>query len=141
MRARSAAREPTMTYYEELGIDSTAAPEEIRKAYKRLVRLLHPDRCRDTELKRLADIQMKRLNGILVALTDPTRRAEYDRLQLEAPQEPHERRNRGSRPPQWFWMAAAVLIAAGLLLLPHTPAPPPPPPTAVPPTDDPHPPN
>ena len=36
-----------MDHYEELGLDRSASPEEIRQAYKRLVRLLHPDRCSD----------------------------------------------------------------------------------------------
>ena len=32
-----------MNHYEELGIESDAPVEEIRQAYKTLVRLLHPD--------------------------------------------------------------------------------------------------
>src|SRR5580700_6302662 len=44
--ARSASEpRPMMDYYEELGIDRSASPEEIRQAYKHLVRLLHPDHC------------------------------------------------------------------------------------------------
>jgi len=120
-----------MDYYEELGLDRNAGPEEIRRAYKRLVRLLHPDRCRDSEVKQLADIQMKRLNGILHALTDPVQRAEYDRLQLEPAHGGVLPRSREMQPPLWFWFAAAVMVVAGFLLLPHEPKAGPPPAVAT----------
>ncbi len=113
-----------MDYYEEFGVTRTATPSEIRGSYKRLVRLLHPDRCRDDEARRLAEIQMKRLNGMLEVLTDPVRRAEYGvRLQpppAEAPK-PSPRR----RPPLWFWIAVAALTCFGYVLLPHHPTAPP----------------
>src|SRR5215471_13485773 len=101
---RSAARLMTMDYYEEFGVDRTAGPEEIRQTYKRLVRLLHPDRCRDNEIKRLADLQMKRLNGILQILTDPDRRAEYDLRLLDPPDGRQRHRTQNNRPPLWFWI-------------------------------------
>ena len=119
VQRRSAARRKTMDYYEEFGVDQTAGPEEIRLAYKRLVRLLHPDRCRDNEVKRLADIQMKRLNGILQILTDPGRRGEYDRRLLEPPDTRQHHRRQETHPPLWFWAAATVMILIGFLLLSH----------------------
>ena len=67
-----------MDHYEELGVDRSARPEEIRQAYKRLVRMLHPDHCTDEQVRRLADLQMKRLNSVLRTLTNPQARAIYD---------------------------------------------------------------
>jgi hypothetical protein len=72
-----------MTYYEELGVPGGASREEIRQAYKRLVRLLHPDRCSDPATRLLAELQMRRLNGILEVLSDPGERARYDRWLVE----------------------------------------------------------
>ena len=67
-----------MNYYEELGIRPDADQEEIRKAHRRLVRLVHPDQHRDPAMKQLAETQMRRLNSIVATLLDSTRRHEYD---------------------------------------------------------------
>src|ERR1700733_5176815 len=67
-----------MNYYEELGIRSDADEEEIRKAHRRLVKLMHPDQHRDAGLKALAETQMRRLNSIVATLLDPDERHEYD---------------------------------------------------------------
>ena len=44
-----------MNYYEELGIRPDADEEEIRKAHRRLVKLMHPDQHRDQGMKQLAE--------------------------------------------------------------------------------------
>ncbi len=67
-----------MNYYEELGIKPDADEEEIRKAHRRLVRLMHPDQHRDPAMKQLAETQMRRLNSIVSTLLDGERRQEYD---------------------------------------------------------------
>ena len=67
-----------MNYYEELGIRSDADEEEIRKAHRRLVKLMHPDQHRDQGMKQLAETQMRRLNSIVSTLLDPEERREYD---------------------------------------------------------------
>src|SRR6266536_368546 len=103
-----------MDYYEEFGVERTAGREEIRQAYKRLVRLLHPDQCRDNEVRRLADLQMKRLNGILQKLTDPVERTRYDVQLLEPPQAPPNRPPRHGRPPVWFWICAVMMVLMGI---------------------------
>ena len=69
-----------MNYYEELGLPPSASPEEIRQAYKSLARLLHPDRQSDTHLRKMAELQMTRLNDILAELSDPVRRQRYDAM-------------------------------------------------------------
>jgi curved DNA-binding protein CbpA len=67
-----------MDFYEELGIARSSSDEEIHRAYRNLVRLLHPDRQSDEAVRRLAGIQMLRLNQILETLTDPGLRSQYD---------------------------------------------------------------
>jgi DnaJ-like protein len=67
-----------MNYYEELGIKPDAEQEEIRKAHRRLVRLMHPDQHRDPAMKQLAETQMRRLNSIVATLLDGERRHDYD---------------------------------------------------------------
>jgi hypothetical protein len=67
-----------MTYYEELGLAQTASVEEIRHAYRRLARLVHPDQFGESDSRRLAELQMMRLNGVLATLTDHEQRSRYD---------------------------------------------------------------
>ncbi len=67
-----------MDYYEELGITPAATDEEIRSAYRRLTKLLHPDQQTDEGIKLLAETQMRRLNSIVETLYDPERRRLYD---------------------------------------------------------------
>src|SRR5262245_29926571 len=67
-----------MTYYEELGVAPTASLEEIRRAYRHLARVIHPDQCTDDDTRRLAELQMKRLNAMLAVLADQGSRADYD---------------------------------------------------------------
>ncbi|MBZ5577639.1 MAG: J domain-containing protein [Acidobacteriia bacterium] len=73
-----------MNYYEELGVSPGASAEEIRHAYKTLARLLHPDQFTDAAMNHLAELQMKRLNGILGLLCNPEERRRYN-VQLQGP--------------------------------------------------------
>src|SRR5882757_5371573 len=67
-----------MNYYEELGIRADAEAEDIRKAHRRLVKLMHPDHQRDPQMKLLAETQMRRLNTIIATLLDPEKRSAYN---------------------------------------------------------------
>lgn len=67
-----------ITYYEELGVESTASPDQIRDAFRALVRLLHPDQQTDPQLKEMAERQMRKLNRIYPVLSDFARRTAYD---------------------------------------------------------------
>ncbi len=93
-----------MNYYEELGIRPDADTEEIRKAHRRLVKLMHPDQHRDQGLKQLAETQMRRLNSIVATLLDPEEREEYDeQLKGEAI---------GQAPRQSSWRSVPWWIAS-----------------------------
>jgi curved DNA-binding protein CbpA len=67
-----------ITYYEELGVEGTASSDEIRDAFRALVRLLHPDQHSDPLLKEVAERQMRKLNRIYSVLSDAARRTAYD---------------------------------------------------------------
>jgi hypothetical protein len=71
-----------MTYYEELGVRQDAPVEEIRQAYKKLARLLHPDSQVEPDLKQMAERQMQRLVDITAVLSDPGKRSHYDEMLL-----------------------------------------------------------
>ena len=71
-------RDCTLNYYEEFGVVPNASTEEIRQAYKTLVRLVHPDGQPDEKLRAAAERQMRRVNEIFAILADRRRRREYD---------------------------------------------------------------
>jgi hypothetical protein len=112
--------EPDVTYYEELGVESTASVEEIRRAYRKLAQLLHPDQHQDEALRRICERQLARLNGIAEILGDPKRRLEYDLgLQEGRVNAPRGRGRMGEYlsgvgMAAWVWVAAGV---AGIVLM------------------------
>ncbi len=65
-------------YYARLEIKPDATLEQIKTAYRRLVRLHHPD-----VQKQGQDTRMKQLNEAYSILSSPARRAAYDGLRLE----------------------------------------------------------
>lgn len=62
-------------YYEILGVDRNATPEEIKRAYRKLVKKYHPDLHKDDPeaAKKMAEI-----NEAYEVLSDPEKRKKYD---------------------------------------------------------------
>ena len=103
--------------YQVLGVKRTATADEIKTAYRRKAKRLHPDHGGDEE-------KFKQLAAAYKALSDPVRRAQYDatpltpraraRTATKAPFNPHP----GGPPPtqEEFAAMAAGLRAVGLSL-------------------------
>lgn len=64
-------------YYEILGIDKNAKPEEIKKAYRKLAKKYHPDLNSGSEE---AAEKLKEVNEAYEVLSDPDKKSKYDRF-------------------------------------------------------------
>ena len=63
-------------YYATLGVPKSATQAEIKKAYRKLARELHPDTNKDPD----AEKRFKEANEAQAVLTDPEKRKQYDEL-------------------------------------------------------------
>ncbi|KAA8733760.1 DnaJ domain-containing protein [Acinetobacter qingfengensis] len=68
-------------YYETLGIDRNATPEQIKKSYRKLARKYHPDISKEAD----AESKMQAINVAYDTLSHPEKKAEYDQM-LDHPQ-------------------------------------------------------
>jgi curved DNA-binding protein len=66
-------------YYQILGVQRTAAAEEIKTAYRRLARKFHPDVSKEPN----AEARFKEVQEAYEVLKDPEKRAAYDQLGSE----------------------------------------------------------
>ena len=64
-------------YYKTLGVARKASPADIKKAYRRLARELHPDR---NPGDKTAERRFKEINEANEVLSDPQKRGQYDTL-------------------------------------------------------------
>jgi curved DNA-binding protein CbpA len=116
------------THYEVLGVDASTSPEELRRAYVRRARALHPDRQVGSDPDRAAQAAraMQDVNEAWRVLRNPASRAAYDarlrgparvplpardpfaeRPLLTVPDEPVARVVRGLP-----WVAVALVLGA-----------------------------
>jgi curved DNA-binding protein CbpA len=98
-----------MDYYAILEVSPSATTAEIKRSYRRLARLHHPDLNQDA-----LDTHIKRLNAAYAVLRDPLKRAAYDEQRAEekrhaAPQAEYQpRQERTKREPEMTWAEGLV---------------------------------
>ena len=70
--------------YEVLGVSKSASPEDIRKAYRKLAKKLHPDTSKDPK----AANKFAELNGAYEIVGDDAKRKAFDRGEIDAEGKP-----------------------------------------------------
>lgn len=86
----STVSSPTQCLYETLGISTAASGQEIKAAYRKLARACHPDVVA-LDRKNESTDKFMRINLAYSTLSDPEKRAKYDRISFV-----NQRVNRGS---------------------------------------------
>ena len=94
-------------HYETLGVKSSATNAEIKRAYYKLARTLHPDKVTDQSLRADAEKKFKRVAEAHSTLSDAAKRKEYDEelrrpppTQRGAPPLQRQQQGQRQRPPQ-----------------------------------------
>jgi curved DNA-binding protein CbpA len=70
-------------HYQNLGLNPAATPDDIKKAYRKLAKIYHPDL---NPKRKSAEGRFKLLQHAYDVLSDPEKRQQYDQL-LSEPQE------------------------------------------------------
>jgi curved DNA-binding protein CbpA len=96
--AEAAVKDP----YETLGVERSASPDDIQKAYRRLAKKLHPDL---NPGNKQAEERFKEVSAAYGLLSDADKRARYDRGEIDA--------SGAEQPRQRFYKDFASEAAAG----------------------------
>lgn len=83
-------------FYAALGVSKTATAAEIKKAYRKLARDLHPDK---NPNNKQAEEKFKTVSEAYDVLSDDTKRKEYDEAQVAAAAGPFRGFGGGGQPP------------------------------------------
>src|SRR5215469_16034144 len=75
--AEAAVKDP----YETLGVERSASPDDIQKAYRRLAKKLHPDL---NPGNKEAEERFKEVSAAYALLSDEDKRAKFDRGEIDA---------------------------------------------------------
>jgi molecular chaperone DnaJ len=67
-------------YYHLLGVQKTASPEELKKAFRRKAHQYHPDKSQGNKAN---EEKFKKINSAYEVLKDPQKRARYDQFGAE----------------------------------------------------------
>ncbi|MEM7589419.1 MAG: molecular chaperone DnaJ [Myxococcota bacterium] len=71
-----------LDYYKVLGVSRSASADEIKRAYRKLAHELHPDKNRGDKQ---TEARFKQVSRAHTVLSDPQKRAHYDRFGQEEP--------------------------------------------------------
>jgi curved DNA-binding protein len=71
-----------MDYYQVLGVNRDASPEEIKKAYRKLAMKYHPDKVKGD--KKAAEEKFKQISEAYAVLSNADKRKEYDQYGSQA---------------------------------------------------------
>jgi curved DNA-binding protein CbpA len=98
-----------LDYYAILEVSTSATTTEIKKSYRRLARLHHPDLNQDAR-----DTHIKRLNEAYEVLRDPIKRAAYDTQRREMKERAEaqilyqRRQPQVKREPEMTWVEGMI---------------------------------
>ena len=86
-------------YYQTMGVEKNATPEDIKRAHRKLARKYHPDVSKEKD----AEAHFKALAEAYEVLKDPEKRAAYDQLGAH-----HQAGQDFSPPPDWAGQQATA---------------------------------
>ncbi|KAH0472835.1 MAG: uncharacterized protein KVP18_004283 [Porospora cf. gigantea A] len=94
--------------YKVLGVPRSASEQDIKKAYRKLAVLWHPDK--NPRNKEVAAEKFKNVGRAYEVLSDPAKRADVDRCGRQGPRPTRETYSHGRRPPRFTFMDAERLF-------------------------------